>query len=235
MEPATPPALEGRVLGVCVGKVQPLPARGRVHRTGFLKYPADGPVRLGPLGLDGDEHDYPEHGGPDQALLVYSVDHYPFWQKEFGINLAPVGAFGENLTVTGLTEEEVCIGDTFRIGEVVAQVTSPRAPCYKIGDRFDRRQLPVRMQETLLTGYMMRVVTEGSLRAGDAMTLLSRPAGTVTVAEAARVRNRDRDDWEAVARVVALPGISGFMRAALEARLASRDPESDAHRLFGEA
>ena len=234
MSPAAEDRLEGYVLGVCVGKVRPLRARGRIHQTGFMKEPTSAPVPLAPLGLDGDEHDFPDHGGPDQALLVYSVDHYPFWEDEFGIDLAPVGAFGENLTVTGLTEVEVCIGDTFRIGEALAQVTSPRAPCYKIGLRFDRRELPVRMQETCRTGYMLRVVSGDSLRTGDLMRLVSRPSGTVTVAEAARVRNRDRDDWEAVARVAALPELSAVMRRTLETRLASREVESDALRLFGE-
>jgi MOSC domain-containing protein YiiM len=224
----------GRVLGVCVGRVAALPSRGRVHQTAFIKRPVDGAVLLGPLGLEGDEHHYPEHGGPDQALMVYSVSHYEFWCAEFGIDPEPPGAFGENLTVTGLTEDEVWIGDTFRIGEVVTQVTSPRAPCYKIGDRWDRRDLPVRMQETCRTGYLLRVLSPGLLRAGDSMTLLSRPAGAVTVAEAARVRNRDRDDWEAVARVAALPEISEVMRRTLEARLATRVPEPDSYRLFGE-
>jgi MOSC domain-containing protein YiiM len=222
------------VLGVCVGRIQPLRSRGRVHQTAFVKEPVEGPVLLGPLGLEGDEHHYPDHGGPDQALLVYSVEHYPFWQREFGLDPAPVGAFGENLTVTGLTEAEVCIGDTFRIGEAVAQVTSPRAPCYKIGARFEQRQLPVRMQETCRTGYLLRVVTGGLLRARDTMQIVSRPADAVTVAEAARVRSRDRDDWEAVARLIARPELAAGMRATLAARLASRDPESDALRLFGE-
>jgi len=235
MDPTTLSRPSGRVLGVCVGTVQPLPAQGRVHRTGFLKHPADGPVRLGPLGLEGDEHDYPEHGGPDQALLVYSVDHYAFWQREFGISLAPVGAFAENLTVAGLTEAEVCLGDVFGIGDAVVEVTSPRAPCYKIGARYDLRELPVRMQDTLRTGYLLRVIEEGSIRAGDEITLLSRPAGTVTVAEAARVRNRDRDDWEAAARIAALPTLAAGMRATLRARLETRELEPDGPRLFGEA
>jgi len=234
MNPAAIESLSGRVLGVCVGKVKPMPAGDRVHQTAFVKEPATGPVPLGPLGLEGDEHEFPAHGGPDQALLVYSADHYPFWREEFGIDPAPPGAFGENLTVTGLTEAEVCIGDTFRIGSVLAQVTSPRAPCYKIGARFDRRDLPVRMQETCRTGYLLRVVEGSLLRAGEAMTLVSRPADTVTVAEAARVRAVDRDDWEAVARVAALPEISEVMRRTLQARLTSRQLEPDRFRLFGE-
>lgn len=225
--------LSGRVLGVCVGKVKQMPARGGFHRTAFIKEPATGPVILGPLGLEGDEHEFPAHGGPDQALLAYSVDHYPFWRAEFGIDPESPGAFGENLTVTGLAETLVCIGDVFRIGEAVAQVTSPRAPCYKIGARFDRRELPMRMQETCRTGYLLRMIEPGPLGPGAEMTLVARSDGAVTVAEAARVRNCDRDDWEAVARVAALPALAAGMRATLEARLTSRELESDRVRLYG--
>jgi len=227
-------ALSGMVIGVCVGRVRPMPAAGRVHHTAFVKEPVPGPVALGPLGLEGDEHHYPDHGGPDQALLVYSADHYPAWATELGLDLAASGAFGENLTVTGLTETEVSIGDVFSIGPVVAQVTSPRAPCYKIGARFGHRDLPLRMQDTDRTGYLMRVLTPGMLQAGETMALLSRPEQTVTVAEAARVRNVDRDDWEAVGRVAAIPELAAGMRATLEARLASREPEPDEFRLYGE-
>ena len=228
-------SFSGRVLGVCVGRIRPMRARDRVHQTAFVKEPSAASVLVGTLGLEGDEHEFPAHGGPDQALLMYSVDHYPFWREESGIEPVPPGAFGENLTVTGLTETQVCIGDTLRIGEVVAQVTSPRAPCYKIGLRFDRRELPVRMQETCRTGYLLRVIEGGLLHSGDTMRLISRPADTVTVAEAARVRNRDRDDWEAVARVAVLPDLAAGMRTTLQARLASRELEPDAFRLFGEA
>jgi len=226
--------IEGRVAGVCVGTVADLADGGRVHRTAFVKQPAAGPVTLGVLGLTGDEHHYPDHGGPDQALLVYSRDHYGAWSEEFGLDLPEVGAFGENLTVEGLVETEVCIGDSFRIGEAVVQVTSPRSPCYKIGARYGRRTLPVRMQETSKPGYLMRVLAAGTLEAGMTARLVERPAATVTVAEAARVYNRDRDDWQAVARLAAIPELAAAMRARLQARLAAREPGDERDRLYGD-
>jgi len=232
MEPTAP---AGTVLGVCIGRVRPLEAGGRIHRTAFVKVPATEPVTLSVLGLEGDEHQYPAHGGPDQALLVYSADHYPRWAEEFGLDLPEAGAFGENLTVVGLTEEEVCIGDTFALGdEVVVQVTSPRSPCYKIGLRYDRRQLPLRMQETSRPGYLMRVLVEGELRTGDRMRLIERPSSALSVAEAARVVNRDRDDWPVVERLAAMPELAEAMRQTLTARLTSRDRDGDEHRLFGQ-
>ena len=226
--------VQGRVVAVCVGTVQPLVASGRVHQTAFVKEPATGPVALGALGLDGDEHIYHAHGGTDQALLVYSLDHYAFWRDEYQLDLPSVGAFAENLTVEGLTETEVCIGDTFRIGEVVAQVTSPRVPCYKIGVRYANRELPVVMQEVGHTGYMLRVITEGAVEAGDDMTLIERPATTMTVAEAGRVVACDRDDWEVIEKLIAVPELAEAMRIELQDRLARQTREDADDRLYGE-
>lgn len=224
----------GRVLGVCAGPVQSLRAGGRVHQTGFVKAPILGRARVGTLGIEGDEHIYHAHGGPDQALLVYSHDHYSFWRTEHHLDLPDVGAMAENLTVEGLTESQVCIGDTFHIGEVVAQITSPRTPCYKIGLRYGDRDLPVVMQDLSNSGYLMRVITGGTVGAGDSMVLTDRPADTMTVAEAARVVARDRDDWDTIERLAALPGLAEAMRAKLRGLLQGRVVENEDARLFGE-
>lgn len=224
----------GRVLGVSVGAVRPLRADHRVHQTGFVKEPVSGRVTVGTLGIKGDEHIYHAHGGPDQALLVYSHDHYPFWREEHQLDLPDIGAMAENLTVAGLTETGVCIGDTFRIGEVVAQITSPRNPCYKIGLRYGDRDLPVVMQDRSIGGYLMRVIEEGTVGAGDSMTLLVRPGETMTVAEAARVVSRDRDDWATIERLTLLPDLAEAMRTKLQGLLQNRVVENEDARLYGE-
>jgi MOSC domain-containing protein YiiM len=226
--------LEGRVAAVCVGAVRALTGLGRVHQTAFVKQPVAGPVALTTVGLEGDEHIYHAHGGVDQALLVYSSENYAFWRDDYLLDLPAAGAFGENLTVEGLTESAVCIGDTFHIGEVAVQITSPRAPCYKIGVRYGNRDLPVVMQDAGIPGYLLRVLIEGTVAAGDTMVLVDRPHPTMTVREAARVVTRDRDDWEVVERLVAIPELAAAMRTDLQARVADRVLEPADARLFGE-
>lgn len=227
-------ALSGGVVGVCVGAAKTSEVGGRVHQTAFVKEPVAGRVPLGSLGLEGDQHVYHDHGGVDQALLVYSVDHYRFWREEHHLDLPDVGAFGENLTVEGLTEIDVCIGDKFQIGEAVTQITSPRTPCYKIGVRYDDRQLPVVMQDVGNTGYLLRVLSEGDIEAGDSMTLVDRPTVTMTVWDAGRVVVRDRDDWATIEKLATLPELANGMRHKLEARLLTRSLDSEDARLFGD-
>lgn len=226
--------LSGQVLAVSAGKAAPLRFDGREDTSAFVKTPFEGPVLVNELGIEGDEHVFELHGGPDQALLVYSADHYPYWRSEHGIDLPPFSAFAENLTVTGLTEDLVMIGDVFQIGGVRAQVTRPRGPCYKIGYRYRDRQIPVVMQDRLNPGYMMRILETGHLEAGEEMLLVERSDESVTVAEAARVAFRDRDDWEAAARLAALPHATDGFRKEMERRVASRDGGDHSLRLFGE-
>jgi MOSC domain-containing protein YiiM len=222
------------VLAVCTGRATDLSGLGRTHHSAFVKDPVEGPVRLGVLGLEGDEQAYHDHGGSDQALLVYSHDHYAFWKERLGLNLPGAGAMAENLTVDGLTEETVHIGDVFTIGDARVQITSPRGPCFKLAARYESRELPRVMQETSWTGYLMRVLEPGTIESGQPMTLVERPEDSMTVAEAARVVNRDRSDWDVVERLTAIPSLAEAMRIKLQARLRRRDGGSDAARLYGD-
>lgn len=226
--------VSGTVGAVCVGREADLTGQGRTHRSAFVKSSVDGPVRLGMLGLEGDEQVYHDHGGPDQALLVYSHDHYAFWLERLGLDLPAAGAMAENLTVTGLTEDTVHIGDVLSVGDTRIQITSPRGPCFKLAARYATRELPRVMQETSRTGYLMRVLATGTVEAGMQIDLVDRPEDSLTVAEAARVVNRDRDDWEVVERLVSVRALADAMRTKLEARLRRRDAGSDAARLYGD-
>ena len=224
--------LVGHVRAVCVGSVRALTLGRRSIKTAFVKLPVDGPLRLGELGFPGDEHVYEDHGGPEMAALVYPFEHYSYW-REFGLDLPEAGAFGENLTVTGLVETDVHLGDVFEVGTSLVQVTQPRAPCYKIAARYGDRDLSVTAQNEGLIGYLLRVLAEGDVCAGDPMRLVHRDSHGVTVAEAGRVANVDRNDLRAAARVLAVDALGSSTRRRLTARMASRaEVGLDADRLF---
>src|SRR5262249_36551758 len=122
------------VVSVNVGRVRSLGD----WSSGFVKEPVTGAVRIGPLGLEGDEHaDGRNHGGADRAVLMYAERYYDEWREELGFDELPYGGFAENLTVRGLTEDDVAIGDSWRVGSALLQVTCPRAPCAKIARRWD--------------------------------------------------------------------------------------------------
>lgn len=224
--------LVGHVRAVCVGSVGGLTLGRRRIETAFVKTPVDRPLRLGELGFPGDEHVYEDHGGPDMAALVYPFEHYSFW-REFGLDLPEAGAFGENLTVAGLVETDVHLGDVFEAGSSVVQVTQPRAPCYKIAARYGDGGLSITVQNEGLIGYLLRVLVEGDVSAGDAMRLVHRDSHGVTVAEAGRVANVDRNDLDGAERVLEIEALGSSTRRKLAARMASRvEVGLDAARLF---
>src|SRR3972149_11656453 len=131
-----------KVISVNVGRPREILHEGRVIRTGIFKEPVAGRVRVTALNLAGDEQaDLSVHGGPSKAVYVYPSEHYDFWGQELpGMNLPP-GVFGENFTTEGLSEDQVNIGDKFRIGSALVMVTEPRMPCYKLGIRFGRTDI----------------------------------------------------------------------------------------------
>jgi MOSC domain-containing protein YiiM len=214
--------LTGHIRAVCVGSAGSLLHGRRRIESAFVKHPVDGRVSLGLLGLPGDEHVYEDHGGPDMAVLVYSHEHYAFW-RTLGLELPEAGAFAENLTVTGLVEDNVHLGDVFEVGTSVVQVTQPRLPCYKIAARYGRKHLAVEAQDAGFIGYLLRVLAEGDVGAGDTMRLVDRQPHGVTVAEAGRVANVDRNDLEGARRVLAVDALGSSVRRKLEDRVAAAD------------
>lgn len=144
----------------------------------FVKTARQGAVAVTPLGLGGDEQaDLSVHGGPEKAVYAYAAAHYPAWAKLFPV-LAPRftgGAMGENLTVVGLEESGICVGDIHAIGSALLQVCQPRQPCFKFALRHDNKHLPKAMVKTGFAGWYYRVLQTGFIEAGDAMTLYQRP------------------------------------------------------------
>lgn len=194
-------------------------ARGAIT-TALVKTPLPGRVRVTSLGVVGDEHVYEDHGGPDMALLAYSYEHYAHW-RSLGLDLPEAGAMGENLTVEGLDESDVHIGDRFEVGTCVVQVTQPRSPCYKLAARFGRKDMPAMVQDTGYTGYLLRVLVEGEIGAGDLMHLAGRQSHGVTVAEAGRVVNVDRNDIEAARTIVSIDTLGSSVQRKLVQRIQS--------------
>lgn len=152
--------------------------------TAFYKESLPGSIFLRSLGLEGDGvADTKFHGGIDQAVLLYSADHYPSWQTELDMDF-PFGAFAENLTIRGMDEDSVLIGDIYQIGTVKLQVTKPRIPCWKISRRWGIPDLTTRVSETGRTGWYCRVLQEGEIQTGLQVERLSHPAAGQTVAQA---------------------------------------------------
>lgn len=173
-----------KVLSVQVGRPREVEWRGEAVNTGIFKLPVHGPVIVRYLDLDGDEQaDLTVHGGRDKAVYVYPSEHYPLWRKELPELEFPYGAFGENLTVDGLLEEDVRIGDVLRIGSAEFVVTQPRQPCYKLAVRFDRADMLRRLVRTGRSGFYLRVLKEGVLAAGDAIERTRANEGAPTISE----------------------------------------------------
>lgn len=168
--------LIGSVRSVQVGRAAPL-GPDRVM-SGFVKRPVEGRVEVGLLGLAGDEQaDLEVHGGPDKAVYACSLGNYAAWKAaypQYQTLLVP-GGLGENLTIDGVAEGEVCIGDQMRIGTALLQVSQPRQPCFKFALRFSDLTMPRAMVRNGMSGWYYRVLEPGSLAAGDEVRLLERP------------------------------------------------------------
>lgn len=234
------PALRGvPVDAVLVGQVRPFGPKG--VPSGIDKRAIADVVRVTALGLAGDGQGDPKHhGGPEKALHHYAYDHYAAWRAELaglsaqsGTVLSAPGAFGENLSTTGLTEADVCIGDRFRLGTAVVEVSQARQPCWKLNHRFGHAGMSRAVQQSLRTGWYYRVLEEGELRVGDALMLASRPYPDWSVARLLRVLYVDRLDYAALAEMAELPPLAESWRKLARQRLATHEVEDMEKRLAG--
>ena len=173
-----------RVLSVNVGLPKDVTWQGRTVHTGVWKRQVDGPVLARRLNLDGDgQGDTKGHGGEQRAVLVYQIQAYEYWAKYFGRNDFEYGQFGENLTVDGLPDDQVCIGDRYRIGEAEFEVTQPRVTCYRVGLRLGEPRLPALLVGHHRPGFYLRVIAEGHVRAGDPIVKTRTGPGALSVAD----------------------------------------------------
>lgn len=223
---------------VLTGKIAPLGDDLSGKTSAIGKTPVGGRVWLGETGLEGDQQaELKHHGGPEKALHHYPFDHYAMWRHEWQAGapgLATLdgrGAFGENISSCGLTEADVCVGDVYRIGGAIVQVSQPRQPCWKLNLRFGRADMSRAVQNTRRTGWYYRVLEAGEIGAGDTIERLARPHAQWSVERLLRVFYVDRDDRQALADMVQLDTLSASWRKTAARRLESGEVESWSKRL----
>ncbi len=193
-------------------------------------------VYINALGIEGDEQgDLRVHGGVDKALHLYPWEHYATWQAQLGAHalLQRVGAFGENFTTQGLTEQDVCIGDILQVGQVRLQVTQARQPCWKLNDRFAIADMAWQMQQQLLTGWYMRVLQTGWMRNGDSLVLVARPHADWSLHRLLQVLYQQPLNNELLLQMQALPLTASWQRL-IARRLQQQSVEDWQARLTGD-
>jgi MOSC domain-containing protein YiiM len=220
------PALHGRIESVRVGRAREHErpkwdhTPGKSWKSAYVKDEAPGAVRVGKLGLEGDEQfELESHGGPDGAVLTYPFDHYARWREELKLPAMGPGGFAENLSVRVLDERGVCLGDRYSTGTALLEVSQPRGPCANISRHWDRADLLKIVADSARGGWYSRVIEEGVVRVGDTMTLTERPCEGWTIERVYRIRmdpDADRGDVEWLARC---EWISARWRAKFTARL----------------
>ncbi|MEM7681866.1 MAG: MOSC domain-containing protein [Planctomycetota bacterium] len=205
--PSPPRAFIRKVL---VSPVKTVAYRNKPVETAIYKEPVDGPVRAHGVTLQGDDQaDRTAHGGPYKSVYSFAEEHYPAWRTQFPDSeaLQHHGAFGENLTTQGLLEDQVCVGDRYRVGTAELTVTQPRQPCFKFVMKLGTHLAARHMINTGQCGVYYGITGEGELQAGDAITLLDRPTGAITIARLHRLYFGRGIDAATFERAADAPGL----------------------------
>ena len=208
------------VVAVNVGLPSDVPWQGKTVRTAIWKQPVDGRVMARRLNLDGDgQADLRGHGGEQRAVMVYQLDSYRYWERHLGRSDFVYGQFGENLTIDGLADTDVCIGDRFRIGGAVFEVSQPRVTCYRVGIRMNHPEMPALLVSHHRPGFYFRVIEEGEIGAGDPIVKIADGPEQMTVAEIdALLYTRDHRT-EALQRALRIPALSPGWQGSFKALL----------------
>ncbi|MDW4551341.1 MOSC domain-containing protein [Defluviimonas sp. D31] len=211
-----------KLLAVSVGQPRPALYNGKEVETGIWKAPVAGPVRVWRLNVDGDRQaDLTVHGGVHKAVYAFPVEHYGFYQERFGPGPFGFGHFGENLTTRGLSEDEVRIGDRYRIGGALLEVSQPRSPCFKFGLRMGSREAIKICVASGRTGFYLRVVEEGEVAAGHRIAAEHWDEAAPTVAEVHRLYFLDRNNLAGLRRAAGCAALAPAFRDEFIARLAA--------------
>jgi ferredoxin-NADP reductase/MOSC domain-containing protein YiiM/ferredoxin len=209
-----------RLLSVNVGLPRDIPWQGKTVHTGIWKTPAPGRRMVRRLNIDGDgQGDLQGHGGEHRAVFVYQIDSYRYWQAELRRTDFAYGQFGENFTIDGLPDTEVCIGDRYRIGSALFEVTQPRVTCYRVGIRMNEPQMAALLVAHHRPGFYFRVLEEGEVEAGDEIVKVLADPMRLTVAEIDALLYLPGRDRNGLERALRIPALSAGWRSSLETLL----------------
>ena len=213
-----------RIVSINVSQPRTVAINGKPVATGIFKTAVTGRVRVGALGLAGDgQADLENHGGIYKAVYSYPHEHYASWSRELVRTDFVTGQFGENLTVEGgLTEDQVFIGDQFRIGDVLLEVTQPRVPCFKLAHKMNLPAFPQLFSASGRCGFYQRVLAEGEIGAGDLIERIKTDPRGVSVRDLYAVMYGGRVDEALMERAAGIPALTPEWREVLKARISDR-------------
>jgi MOSC domain-containing protein YiiM/ferredoxin-NADP reductase len=210
----------GTLVSVNVGLPKNVPWQGKDVYTGVFKDPVSGHRRVGKLNIEGDgQGDRAGHGGEQRAVFVYQIDSYRYWERELGRNDFVYGQFGENFTVEGLGDDEVCIGDRYQIGTATFEVTQPRVTCYRVGIRMNDPRIPALLVSHHRPGFYFRVLEEGDVQAGDEIIKVASGPEGMPVAEADGLLYLPGHTRQQLLRALRIPALSPGWQASFQALL----------------
>ncbi|MFO1443617.1 MOSC domain-containing protein [Bacillus sp. Bva_UNVM-123] len=214
------------ILSINIGKPRQVQFNNKEVSTGIFKNPTKKTLFLSTLNFEGDgQADLVHHGGRDKAVCVYPAEYYPFWENELQKTLE-YGAFGENITTRGLLESDVNIGDIFKLGDAVVQVTQPRQPCYKLSVKYGKLDLPQKVQETGYTGFYFRVLEEGVVSKSDSLIKTHSHPKAISVAFANHIMHREKDQIESMKKILEVEELSQNWRIRFLKRLEGTEVDS---------
>lgn len=209
-----------RLLSINVGLPRNIQWRGRTLRTAIWKTPVKGRCKVRRLNVDGDgQGDLAGHGGENRAVFVYQIESYRYWQQQLRRGDFVYGQFGENFTVEGLPDDAVCIGDRYRIGGAVFEVTQPRVTCYRVGIRMDEPRMPALLTASGRPGFYFRVIEEGDVGAGDEILKIGEAVEQMTIAEVNALLYSPNHPSERLERALRLPALSTGWQKSFEVLL----------------
>ena len=212
--------LKGHIVSLNVGTPKEIPVRGnRTVLTSIFKSPIEGRRAVRRHNIEGDQQsDLTVHGGPYKAIYCYPEEHYTFWKAELPATDFTPGMFGENLTTSGLLEDQVCIGDRFRAGSALLQVTQPRMPCFKLGIRFDRADMVKRFWRAGRPGIYFSIVEEGDIASADTLERTTEHPSHVSIADVLALYTGTKDDPDLLERALGAPLYGGWKKGIRERR-----------------